>query len=139
MNFRNSYFGAGFACLYFFLGSTSSLAGNTWTEVMRKKFNMPYKNMGGYVNYIDVDSIRKRGNIVYFSWGIRLLDENGFEQGKEKDPRINSGKINCKDKTAYLTRGDGIWVSLSEIENKFWMRSYPIVCKGNKFKLKFWE
>tara|TARA_A100001388_G_C28633908_1_gene433639 strand:+ start:294 stop:701 length:408 start_codon:yes stop_codon:yes gene_type:complete len=135
MNFRNANFGAGFACIYFLLGSTSSLAGNTWTEVMRKKLNMPDKNISGYVNYIDVDSIRKRGNIVYFIWGTKLLDNNGFKKGK--DPSSNTGKINCKDKTAYLTRDDGIWVSLSEIENEFWMRSYPIVCKGNKFK--FWE
>ncbi len=139
MRFRNSYFGGGFAFLYFLLGSTSALAGNKWTEVIRRKLNMSDKNISGYVNYIDIDSIKKRGNIVYFDYGFRLLDNNGFLKGNAPYKSNYSGKINCRNKTAYLTRDNGTWVSLSEIESKFWIRSYPIVCMRNKFKLKLWE
>ena len=128
MNFRIIFFGGGFAFIYFLIESTSSLAGGTWAEVIRRKLNMPDKNISGYVNYIDIDSIKKRGNIVYFDYGFRLLDNNGFYKGENPSKSDHLGTINCKDKSAYLTRNNGTWVPLSEIESKFWIRSYPIVC-----------
>ena len=135
MNVRNAFYKGSFTCLSVFLGSTSSIAGNTWTEVYRKNLNWSDRDISGYVNYVDIDSIKERGDIVYFNWGTRTRNNDGFL--RNGPPSTNDGKINCKDKTAYLTIENGSWVPLEEIENEFWIRSYPFVCKENKFK--FWE
>tara|TARA_B100000700_G_scaffold305764_1_gene380161 strand:+ start:1135 stop:1563 length:429 start_codon:yes stop_codon:yes gene_type:complete len=130
------------ASLAVFIGSTPLLAQGTWNEVSKHKLNE--ERYSQFVHYIDMKSIVNRDGLVYFNWNIKLYNKEGIALNKNLNENVQDGKINCKEKTAYLSKRDGgSWTPIekemgsSNLFN-FWNSAYPIVCNSKKSIFKFW-
>ena len=93
----------------------------------------------GYVNYLDLKSFVKKKDIIYFNWNTRLKKPNGTLVNSDFKKSKKGGRINCKDKTVYLNNSfTPINDELSPLAYELWSEVYPIVCKKNNLKWKFW-
>ena len=102
-----------------------------------------YKDYG-YVNSLDVNSIVKRDDISYFNWNTKITSPNGSILNSDFEKNKKGGRINCKNKTVYLSGRIGkpyvpiTKENITEDVYNFWSNVYPIVCETNKPKWKFW-
>ena len=114
------------------IGFTPLLAGGTWIETKRhnlKEYSPYFKKI---ITYVDMNSIIKRGDIVYFNWGTRFLKNDGIVLQKNLDNDNIGDRINCKKKTFYAS--DGTWILISKRimsprQFEVWNSFYPLVCK----------
>ena len=95
----------------------------------------------GYVNYLDLKSLVKKKDIIYFNWNMRLKKPNGTLVNTDFDTSKKGGRINCKDKTVYFNNS---FTPINEydlgpVPYALWGEVYPIVCEKNNPKWKFWR
>ena len=112
--------------------STPLLAGGTWIETKRHNLKESSPYFKKIITYIDMNSIVKRGDIIYFNWGTRLLKKDGIVLPKNLDNDNVGDRINCKKKTFYAT--NGTWTPISKRimtprQFDIWNSFYPLVCK----------
>ena len=127
------------ASLAVFIGSTPLLAQGTWVEVHRDISKKGVK----YAYFIEMMSIVNRDDIAYFNYGVKLVDIDGNlkkTEGASLNQIKRGGRINCKNKTVYFTKNNGVWSPISNEDHilRSYNKAFPIVCKGNKPNWKFW-
>ena len=135
---------------FFTIGHNSLIAEETWIEINKSKIpehivkNTPLFKNHGFVNYLDVKSIVKRDDIAYFNWNTRLTSPNGTLLDTDFEKSKKGGRINCENKTVYLSGRPGkpyvpiTKENITGIVYDFWSNVYTIVCETNKPKWKFW-
>ena len=98
----------------------------------------------GFVQYLDVKSIVKKNDITYFNWNTRITSPDGKILDSDFERSKKGGRINCEEKTVYLSGRPGkpyvpiTKENITGIVYDFWSNVYPIVCETNKPKWKFW-
>ena len=123
-------------------------AEETWIEINKGKIppsiitSSKYEGYG-YVNYLDIKSFVKKKGVTYFNWNTRLTKPNGTLVDTNFEISKKGGRINCKDKTVYLSSKNGnsfrkINEEIGAIPFALWSEIYPIVCEKNNPKWKFW-
>ena len=134
----------------FTIGYSSSIAEETSIEIRKSKLpehiirDQPLMKDHGFVNYLDVKSIVKRNDITYFNWNTRITSPTGKILETDFEKSKKGGRINCKNKTVYLSGRPGkpfvpiTKENITGIFYDFWSSGYPIVCETNKPKWKFW-
>jgi hypothetical protein len=150
MRIKNKKFYKVILISFFTIGYSSLIAEETWIEISESKIpehiikDFPRFKDHGFVNYLDVKSILRRDDITYFNWNTRLTTRTGklidtnFEKSKK------GGRINCENKTVYLSERPGkpyvpiTKENITGVVYDFWSNVYQIVCETNKPKWKFW-
>tara|TARA_B100001989_G_scaffold47295_1_gene30262 strand:- start:2745 stop:3197 length:453 start_codon:yes stop_codon:yes gene_type:complete len=150
MSINNKIFYKIITISFFTIGSSSIIAGETWIEISKSKIpeyitrDKPHMKDHGFVQYLDVKSIVKKNDITYFNWNTRITNPNGTILDSDFEKSKKGGRINCKNKTVYLSGRPGkpyvpiTKENITGIVYDFWSNVYPIVCETNKTKWKFW-
>jgi len=150
MSIKNKKFYKIIFISFFTIGYSSLIAEETWIEISKSKIpehiirDKPYMKDHGFVQYLDVKSIVKKNDITYFNWNTRITNPNGTILDSDFEKSKKGGRINCKEKTVYLSGRPGkpyvpiTKENITGIVYDFWSNVYPIVCETNKPKWKFW-
>lgn len=150
MKIKNKIFYKVILISFFTNGYGALIAEETWIEISKSKIpeylikDSPRFKDYGFVNYLDVKSIVKRDDITYFNWNTRLTNSTGTLVDTDFEKSKKGGRINCEEKTVYLSGRPGSpYVpinkeNITEVVYNFWSNVYPIVCETKKPKWKFW-
>ena len=150
MSIKNKLFYKVITICFFTIGSSSLIAEETWIEISKSKIpeyitrDKPLMKDHGFVQYLDVKSIVKKNDITYFNWNTRITSPDGKILDSDFEKSKKGGRINCKNKTVYLSGRPGkpyvpiTKENITGIVYDFWSNVYTIVCETNKPKWKFW-
>ena len=150
MSIKNKLFYKIITISFFTIGSSSLIADETWIEISKSKIpehitrDKPRMKDHGFVQYLDVKSIVKKNDITYFNWNTRITSPDGKILDSDFEKSKKGGRINCKNKTVYLSGRPGkpyvpiTKENITGIVYDFWSNVYTIVCETNKPKWKFW-
>ena len=135
------------SCIFFIsIEQNNLLAQGTWIEVYRSNFkptNTVAANLdiGGIAHFIDMKSFVMNGDIAYFNWSIVFFNKNG-KLRKNHITKLNelhqSGRINCRNNTVYITKDNGTWIPITKDKHKFWISVSDVLCEDKERKFKFW-
>ena len=150
MSIKNKLFYKIITISFFTIGSSSLIAEETLIEISKSKIpehitrDKPLMKDHGFVQYLDVKSIVKKNDITYFNWNTRITSPDGKILDSDFEKSKKGGRINCKNKTVYLSGRPGkpyvpiTKENITGIVYDFWSNVYTIVCETNKPKWKFW-